>query len=87
MMEITDEDEMRVIRITETEQSVQRAARHLAWLKERGSSVELNWGEDTDMWECSIISGGDRFTGVARDPYAAVLECYERVLKRMADNL
>jgi hypothetical protein len=86
-MAITDEDKARVARMTLTEERIQAAARYIAWLKERASSVELNWGEDTAMWECSVISGGDRFTGVAHDPYSAAMECYERVLKRMADNL
>jgi hypothetical protein len=86
-MAITDDDKARVIRLDATEHSIHRAARRLAWLKERGSSLTLDWGEDTAMWECSVISGGDRFTGVARDASAAVLDCYERVLKRIADNL
>lgn len=29
-----------------------------------GSSIVLTWGEDTNVWECSWITGGVRFTGV-----------------------
>lgn len=36
----------------------------LEWMKQHGTSVLLNWseGEDSDLWECSWITGGKRFT-------------------------
>lgn len=37
----------------------------LLFMAHKGSSVELNWGEDTDAWECSWITGGTRFVGAA----------------------
>lgn len=38
----------------------------LVYMQEHGSSVLLNWGEDTNLWECSWITGGERYTGVSR---------------------
>lgn len=40
----------------------------------RGTSVILNWGEDTGQWECSWIFRGERYTGVRADPFMAVWE-------------
>lgn len=31
-------------------------------LRQSGSSLAMNWGEDTGLWECSLITGGNRFT-------------------------
>jgi hypothetical protein len=36
--------------------------RALELMRRNGSSVTLNWGEDTGQWECSWITGGKRFT-------------------------
>ena len=36
----------------------------LGWMAAHGSSVILNWGEDNNQWECSWITGGNRFTAV-----------------------
>jgi hypothetical protein len=44
----------------------------LTWLKRRCSSVLLNWGEDTDNWECSFISAGERYTAISLLPDTAV---------------
>lgn len=35
---------------------------NLYHMKRKGQSVTLNWGEDTGMWECSWITGGQRYT-------------------------
>lgn len=78
---ITDDDKSRVAQEVETEEAIRSAARYLAYMKERGSSLTLDWGEDSDMWECSWISGGDRFTGVARSPLRAAVDCYEAMMK------
>lgn len=45
---------------------------HLDRMKERGSSVILNWGEDTNCWECSWITSGKRYVGVSTSPHEAV---------------
>lgn len=37
----------------------------LRWMRYRGSSVNLGWGEDIDQWECSWITSGRRFTCVS----------------------
>ena len=34
--------------------------RALTWMKDHGSSVDLNYGEDTGQWECAWIAGGER---------------------------
>lgn len=47
-----------------------------------GSSVTLNYGEDTGQWECSWITGGQRATAVSRGPGAAVLDAYYRARGR-----
>lgn len=44
----------------------------LAFMQQRGSSVLLNWGEDTSLWECSWITSGERVTGIAVDMGLAV---------------
>jgi len=42
--------------------------------KLKGQSVVLNYGEDTQGWECSFIVGGKRFTSVRSEPTHAI--CY-----------
>lgn len=32
----------------------------IVWLKQHGSSLTMNWGEDTDTWDVEWISGGER---------------------------
>ena len=36
----------------------------LEWMAAHGQSVDLNYGEDDQHWECSWITGDKRFTGV-----------------------
>ena len=36
----------------------------IRWMQRHGSSLILNWGEDTGNWEVAWISGGKRFVGV-----------------------
>ncbi len=38
----------------------------LDWMQGSGSSVVLTWGEDNSVWECSWITGGERFTGFSQ---------------------
>jgi hypothetical protein len=43
-------------------------------MKEGSSSVLLNWGEDDgELWECSWILGGKRYTHLHPQPRTAVL--------------
>ena len=35
----------------------------IAWMQRHGSSLLLNWGEDDGLWECSWITGGQRYVG------------------------
>lgn len=67
------------------EESLQETARQLhakqssieetlAWMIDNGSSLILDWGEDSHMWECSWISGGERFTGLQKEIRLAILQ-------------
>lgn len=53
----------------------------LNFMVNRGSSLELGWGEDHG-WECSWITGGERFTAVSKHLLVAVrtvlLQAYEK---------
>lgn len=51
----------------------------LGRMQQMGSSVDLNWGEDTGAWECSWISSGKRFTGWAKTPLEAVRATLRKV--------
>jgi len=58
----------------------------LLWMKDKGSSVDLNYGEDTDAWECSWITGGERYTGVNKEIRLSVLgslnKCFAACVER-----
>ena len=50
---------------------------HAAWqvvsfMQCKGSAVSVNWGEDTHAWECSWITGGERYTGTGGTAEVAV---------------
>jgi hypothetical protein len=47
-------------------------------MADHGSSVVLTWGEDTDQWECSWITRGQRFTAVRGDPLSAIVEVLDK---------
>jgi hypothetical protein len=51
----------------------------LAYMQRYGSSVTLNYGEDTGLWECSWITGGERRTSVCETPTRAARECIDEV--------
>jgi hypothetical protein len=57
-------------------------------MAESGSSVILNWGEDSNTWECSWISGGVRFTGNQTELRLAILEslnkCFAHIVEKEA---
>jgi hypothetical protein len=55
--------------------------RMLEFMRERGSSISLNWGEGTDCWECAWITGGNRYFGVNSSLFEAVLEARNRAFR------
>jgi len=50
----------------------------LVWMQEHGSSVVLNYGEDTEQWEASWIRDGQRHVAVRRDPAEAIADVFLR---------
>lgn len=57
----------------------------LEYMREHGQSVLLNWGEDDNLWECSWITGGERFTGLSnRSPRASAIHCLGLVLESLS---
>jgi hypothetical protein len=57
----------------------------LLWMSCKGSSVLLSWGEDTQAWECSWITGGERFTGVHGSMRLAVLASLNKAFTRAVE--
>lgn len=51
----------------------------LTHMQRNGSSVVLNWGEDTEQWECSWITGGERYTTFSGSPTQAARDCLRQV--------
>lgn len=49
----------------------------LGFMKDHGQSVLLNWAEDDNLWECSWITGGDRYSGYSLSIAEAVAQCFE----------
>ena len=47
-----------------------------------GSSLTLNWGEDTGCWEVDWITSGERFRGVSRDLGAAMQQALSNAEER-----
>lgn len=41
-----------------------------------GQSVTLNWGEDNNLWECSWITSGRRYSGFHENMFMATLTAY-----------
>lgn len=58
----------------------------LARMQERGSSVVLTWGEDDDLWECSWITSGRRFTAHSRYPGTAARLAEAKALAAFPDS-
>lgn len=42
-------------------------------MKEHGSALDMNWGEDNGVWEVAWITGGTRFVGHSRFLVSALL--------------
>ncbi len=51
------------------------------WMQLNGSSVVLNWGEDTGCWEVSWITVGQRFTGIQSELKRALLQSLNKALE------
>jgi hypothetical protein len=51
-------------------------AARLEEMKAKGSSIVLNWAEDDNLWECSWISSGKRYTGFHQDLRMAIDQCW-----------
>lgn len=47
----------------------------LEYMGQHGSSVTVNWGEDTGAWEVSWITDGKRYTGVSANLQMALIVC------------
>ena len=53
----------------------ERLAHEIEDLKRHGSSLAMNWGEDTGMWEVAWITGGVRFVSVGPDLALTLANC------------
>ena len=56
--------------------------RALTWMKDNGSSILLNWGEDDNLWECSWITGGKRYTCSTENMTTAIVGALLKVKYR-----
>jgi hypothetical protein len=57
-------------------------------MKEGSCSVLLNWSEDDgELWECSWIVGGVRYTSHHPQPRTAVLEAVVNCFKALMENM
>jgi len=52
----------------------------LLWMRDRGSSVDLNYGEDNDIWETSWITSGVRYVGISKEIRLSVLSSLNKCL-------
>lgn len=55
----------------------------LGWMAVHGSSVVLNWGEDDNLWECSWITSGKRFTAFREEIPDAIKDVLGKVRNDM----
>ncbi len=46
------------------------------YMREHGSSLIMNWGEDTAVWEVAWITSGVRFCGFSKDLRRALYEAH-----------
>lgn len=49
-------------------------------MQAHGQSVTLNWGEDNELWECSWIASGERYSGFDRNIFMATLTAYTKAM-------
>ena len=38
-------------------------ADNFQWIERNAEALSVHWGEDSRLWECSIIFRGERFSG------------------------
>jgi hypothetical protein len=55
-------------------------------MKQCGSSLCIDWGEDTDRWEVSWITSGVRYTAVGQFMQDTVRQCYEKAKTAIAKS-
>lgn len=52
----------------------------LVWLEREGISLDLNWGEDNNQWECNFINGrGKRYNAVRKTLRQGIRECIKKM--------
>ena len=57
----------------------------LVWMSCKGSAVSLSFGEDTNAWECSWITGGERFTGIHGTARLAILASLNKAFAKAVE--
>lgn len=57
-----------------------RTCQLLSFMGMHGQSVTLNWGEDDNLWECSWITSGTRFTTLAKNYEDAIAQTARKVV-------
>lgn len=58
----------------------------LGWMAAHSQSIGLNYGEDNQQWECSWITGGERFTAVRAEIMDAVKDVLGQVRTRILEG-
>jgi hypothetical protein len=53
-------------------------------MRSQGQSLTLRWGEDTDAWEVSWITSGERFTSVSRNLRLALDGAYNAAVSALS---
>lgn len=56
--------------------------RALTWMKDKGSSVILSWGDDNNQWACSWATGGKPYTDTHENMTAAIVGALLKVKHR-----
>ena len=52
-------------------------------MQAHGQSIVLNWGEDDNQWECSWITGGERYTAFGENEGVAVFKAHKVVMDKL----
>jgi hypothetical protein len=55
----------------------------IEYLINHGSSMTINWGEDTGCYEVYWITGGSRFRGVSRNLRTAMSQAVENAVEHL----
>lgn len=65
------------------QQALLRSELHamLGYMQEHGSGVACSWSEDNELWECSWISSGMRFSGLSHDLSVAARTALRKALE------